>query len=68
MTTRFGDKMNILLVDDRKENILTLESLLDNPDFSIKKAESGQEALEMLLDNEIALVLLDVQMPGMDGY
>ncbi|MDA3958086.1 diguanylate cyclase [Oceanispirochaeta sp.] len=60
--------MNILLVDDRKENILTLESLLDNPDFSIKKAESGQEALEMLLDNEIALVLLDVQMPGMDGY
>jgi len=61
-------KMNILLVDDRKENILTLESLLDTPDFNFIKAESGQEALEKLLDYEIALVLLDVQMPGMDGY
>lgn len=61
-------KMNILLVDDKKENILTLESLLDTPDFNIIKAESGQEALEKLLDHEIALVLLDVYMPGMDGY
>ncbi len=61
-------KMNILLVDDKKENLLTLQSLLDTPDFNIIKAESGQEALALLLDHEIALVLLDVRMPGMDGY
>jgi len=62
------NKMNILLVDDRPENLLTLESLLDNPDFNIIRALSGAEALERMLDHEIALVLLDVHMPDMDGY
>ncbi len=61
-------KASILLVDDRPENLLTLESLLEGPDVSLVKAESGYDALGLTLDYEFALVLLDVQMPGMDGY
>ncbi len=62
------DKTNILIVDDRPENLLVLESLLDNINCSILKATSGNEALSLMLDHEIALVLLDVQMPDMDGF
>jgi len=58
----------ILIVDDRPENLLTLESLLDEPDIEIIRAMSGDEALAHTLDHDFALVLLDVQMPGMDGY
>jgi diguanylate cyclase (GGDEF)-like protein len=61
-------RLSILIVDDRPENLLTLECLLDQPELDIVRAGSGQEALEKTLDNEFALVLLDVQMPGMDGY
>lgn len=58
----------VLIVDDRPENLLTLQSLLDRPDLDIVSASSGMEALEQTLDHEFALVLLDVKMPGMDGY
>lgn len=58
----------ILIVDDREENIIALEGILDLPDISIVKASSGEMALEKLLSHEIALAILDVQMPGMDGY
>ncbi|BCS96344.1 diguanylate cyclase response regulator [Desulfoluna limicola] len=58
----------ILIVDDRVENLLTLESLLDEPDIELVRATSGIEALGLTLDHDFALVLLDVQMPGMDGY
>ena len=58
----------ILIVDDRPENLLTLERLLDSPNLEIIKAQSGEEALALTLDHEFALVLLDVKMPGMDGY
>lgn len=58
----------VLIVDDRPENLLTLESLLDEPDIDLVRATSGMEALELTLDHDFALVLLDVQMPGMDGY
>lgn len=57
-----------MIVDDRKENLLTLESLLDRPDLQVVRAESGDEALAKILDYEFALVLMDVRMPGMDGY
>ncbi len=61
-------KTPILIVDDRKENLLTLESLLDSPDLQLVRAESGDEALAKILDYEFALILMDVRMPGMDGY
>ena len=60
--------VNILIVDDRTENLLVLESLLENIDCNIIKATTGNEALSLMLYYEFALVLLDVQMPDMDGF
>lgn len=62
------DKYNILLVDDRPENLITLEGILDSPELNIYTAGSGNEALGILLEHNFALVLMDVQMPGMDGF
>jgi len=61
-------KFNVLIVDDRPENLLTLEGILDNENLNIIKASSGNEALAILLEKNISLVLMDVQMPGMDGF
>ncbi len=61
-------KVKILIVDDRPQNLLVLESLIDEPGVELVKANSGDEALMQTLDHDFALVLLDVQMPGMDGY
>ena len=60
--------VNILLVDDRSENLLALESILEGMPLNIFKADSGNEALGLVLSNDFALVLMDVQMPDMDGY
>ncbi len=59
---------NILIVDDKEENIYALKSLLENDNYSFLMALSGEEALRIALKEEVALILLDVQMPGMDGY
>lgn len=62
------EKVYVLLVDDRPENLIALEALLDKLDIHIIKAESGNKALGLMLEYDFALVLLDVQMPEMDGF
>ncbi len=58
----------ILIVDDNKNNIYSLKKLLESQDFKIDTAESGEEALGKALKNHYSLIILDVQMPGMDGF
>jgi two-component system sensor histidine kinase/response regulator len=60
--------INLLIVDDKPENLVALEELLTDPDRVIMRAESGNQALRLLLQHDFAVVLLDVQMPGMDGF
>ena len=61
-------KPNLLVVDDRKENLLATEKVLRPLNANIFKATSGNEALSLLLRHRFAVVLLDVQMPEMDGF
>jgi len=63
-----AEKFNILIVDDRKENLISLETIISSPELNIIKAMSGNEALALMLEHDISLVLLDVNMPGMDGF
>ncbi len=58
----------ILLVDDREENLLALEAILSSLGHILVRARSGAEALKHLLTADVSLILLDVQMPEMDGY
>jgi PAS domain S-box-containing protein len=59
---------NLLLVDDRPQNLLALRAILEPLGQTLISANSGEEALRCLLDHEFAVILLDVQMPGMDGF
>jgi signal transduction histidine kinase len=60
--------VNILVVDDRDENLIAVEAVLSDPGYRLVRARSGREALKEVLDQDFALILLDVVMPGVDGY
>lgn len=62
------ERVNILLVDDRPENLLALEAILEPLGQHLVRANSGPEALRSVLAGEFATILLDVQMPGMNGF
>jgi signal transduction histidine kinase len=60
--------VNILVVDDRDENLMAVEAVLNDPGYRLVRAKSGRDALKEVLDQDFALILLDVVMPGVDGY
>src|SRR5882724_951345 len=61
-------RASILLVDDYPANLLALEALLERLDQTLVKASSGEAALKIMADREFAVVLLDIRMPGLDGF
>src|SRR5258706_13228037 len=62
------EKVTILIVDDKEENIFALEKLLEKSDRSFLTAKSGKDGLTIALKNDLDLVILDVHMPEMDGF
>jgi len=68
MKSAVPEPVKFLIVDDTEENLVALEALLRRPGLEILMARSGSEALEFLLVHEVALAILDVQMPSMDGF
>ena len=65
---KLNGKVNILLVDDRKDKLLALNAILTPLGQNLVEAHSGKEALRLLLKNEFAVILMDVSMPTMDGF
>ncbi len=63
-----SEPYRILIVDDRPENLITLENIIERKGRKIYNASSGNEALKMVLKQPVDLIMLDIQMPDMDGY
>jgi signal transduction histidine kinase len=63
-----SDEVNVLIVDDEPRNLTVLESVLDDPGYRLVRAASGEEALLALMAQEFAVLVLDVRMPGMNGF
>nr|WP_294895982.1 response regulator [uncultured Pedobacter sp.] len=61
-------KINVLIVDDREENIIALKALIERPDINIVSTTSPNEALKLAWENKISIALVDVQMPDIDGF
>ncbi len=68
LSTDTHEPINVLVVDDVAENLVAMEALLRRNDVRVLCARSGAEALELLLQHEVAVALLDVHMPEMDGF
>ncbi|HEY1586092.1 MAG TPA: response regulator, partial [Polyangia bacterium] len=63
-----ADRPAVLVVDDNHANLIAMEALLSTLDLDVARAPSGEEALRQLLERDFAVVLMDVQMPGLDGF
>ena len=68
MATEAPDPVNILLVDDTPARLLAYRTILEDLDENLFEAKSGTEALKLLMQHEFALILLDINMPGIDGF
>lgn len=65
---RSGEQPAVLIVDDRRENLVALEAILRPLNLTVHRAMTGEEAMKLALKHDLALILLDVQMPGLDGF
>lgn len=68
LSASVSEPIYILMVDDLQENLLALEAVLNNPRYHLVFAKSGEEALKFILTYDFAVILLDVQMPGLNGF
>jgi two-component system, sporulation sensor kinase E len=68
LNNTYAQKVNILMVDDHPENLLAIEAVLTSPNYNLISAHSGKEALKCMLQHDFAVILLDVQMPGLNGF